>query len=81
MKCDTKGMRLPLCDHNDCWDAYFENRLQKTLKERRMYLQAGREPFVLLNGAKYTKHFLNYIQRLEKKKYGQISSTDTLKSE
>lgn len=80
-KCDTQSIRTPCCHHEVCWDEYFKKNIGKTMAARMVYLKVGANPFKLLNGAKYTKHFVRFVQKLEKKKYGIISSTDSLKSE
>ncbi len=76
--CDkNKHERTPRCNHEKCWDAYFSNNLNKSMAARMLYLKIGKQPFLLTTGVKFTKHFIRFIQRFEKEKYGTISSIDT----
>ena len=75
--CDKNRHELkPKCNHDKCWDAYFTNNLNKSMAARMLYLKIGKQAFSIVTGYKFTKHFIRFIQRFEKEKYGTISSID-----
>lgn len=73
-KCSKDPVYVPKCNHATCWNGYFKKNINKTMAARMLYLKIGRQAFQLATGYKFTKHFIIFIQDLEQKKYGTISS-------